>query len=67
VDILPAVSEDTLTLKSDLQALLVLVDIVSRFTWLIFMPNKSARSVIASLSTFAAQVIVKSLDAHELL
>jgi hypothetical protein len=31
------------------------------------MPNKSARSVIASLSTFAAQVIVKSLDAHELL
>jgi hypothetical protein len=47
VDILPPVSVESLTPKSNFPALLILVDIG--------MPNKSSQSVIAALSTFAAE------------
>jgi hypothetical protein len=55
VDILPAVSDDSLTPKSYFPALLILVDAFSRFTRVIFMPNKSSKSVTAALSIFAAE------------
>jgi hypothetical protein len=55
VDILPPVSAESLTPKSHFLALLILVDAFSRFTRIIGMPNKSSQSVIAALTTFAAE------------
>ena len=55
VDILPPVSADSLTPKSNFPALLILVDAFSRFTRIIGMPSKSSQSVITALSTFAAE------------
>jgi transposase InsO family protein len=55
VDILPAVSEDSLTPKSYFPALLILVDVFSRCTRVIGMSNKSTKSVTAALSIFAAE------------
>jgi hypothetical protein len=55
VNILPAVSDDSLTPKSYFLALLILVDAFSRFTRVIGMSNKSTKSVTAALSFFAAE------------
>ncbi len=55
VDILPPVSAESLTPKSCLPALLILVDVFSRFTRIIGMTNKSSQSVIAALSIFAGE------------
>jgi hypothetical protein len=55
VDILPSVSAESLTPKSNFPALLILVDAFSRFTRIIGMPSKSSQSVIAALSTFTAE------------
>ena len=55
VDILPAVSDDSLTPKSYFPALLLLVDAFSRFSRVSGMSNKSTKSVTAALSIFAAE------------
>jgi len=55
VDILPAVSDDSLTPKSNFPALLILVDAFSRFSRVIGMSNKSTKSVTAALSILAAE------------
>jgi hypothetical protein len=56
VDILPTVSAESLTPKSNFPALLILVDAFSRFIRIIGMPSKSSQSVIVlALSTFAAE------------
>jgi hypothetical protein len=49
VDILPRVSVESLTPKSNFPALLILVDAFSRFTRIIGMPNKSSQLVMNSL------------------
>jgi len=55
LDILPAVSDDSLTPKSYFPDLLILVDAFSRFTRVIGMSNKSTKSITAALSVFAAE------------
>jgi hypothetical protein len=55
VNILPPVSVESLTLKNNFPALLILVDAFSRFTRIIGMPNKSSESVTAALCMFAAE------------
>jgi transposase InsO family protein len=55
LDILPAVSDDSLTPKSYFPAFLILVDAFSRFTRVIGMSKKSTKSVTAALSVFAAK------------
>jgi transposase InsO family protein len=55
VDILPPVSAESLTPKSHFPALLILVDAFSRLTRITGMPTKNSQSVIAILSTFAAE------------
>jgi hypothetical protein len=54
-DILTPVSVEHLTPKSNFPALLILVDAFSRFTRIIGMPSKKSPSVIAALSTSAAE------------
>ncbi len=55
MDILPPLSAERLTPKSHFPVLLILVDAFSRFTRIIGMPSKRSLSVIAALSTFAAE------------
>jgi len=55
VDVLPAVSDDSLNPKSYFPDLLIMVDTFSRFSMVIGMLKKSTKSVIAALSTFAAE------------
>jgi transposase InsO family protein len=55
VDILPAVSDDSLTPKSYFPSLFILVDAFSRLTRVIGMFNKNTKSVTAALTIFAAE------------
>jgi hypothetical protein len=55
VDILPPVTAESLTPKSQCPALLILFDAFSRFARIIGTPNKSSQSVIETLTTFGAE------------